>query len=269
MDVDEKEQWLAPVDVDEEGSCDEIVMANDDSDSEDNVICADELEAVPKLSPAEVDPSEPAGFGAPTDTAARVADCAASTDLHSADLVDHTVDKTLDALRPCLDKCPASSPVSSADGVPARWECTSCGEVNKSSRDQCNNCGGDPPWCVVRSPVRGEDVDELSSGSSSPGTPQSGGSVAESVPKSVADVVESPAASVDESLPRSVAASGSAKSIAESASPSVADIDSGDEHACVDVDVLLREEEDELQLEAERVTGEIADARARIYHGAS
>lgn len=129
-----------------------------------------------------------------------------------------------------------------------KWVCASCGEDNKPERQRCNNCGGPAPW-VPKSFEVDDAQSEASSSSSAPRKPPlSPKSVAESIPRSVAD-----------SPPRSIAGS-SPRSIAESKAESIDD-EPGDI-------VALSESEDvdEVQLESERIRGELAEARARIFH---
>jgi len=137
--------------------------------------------------------------------------------------------------------------------APAPWECAACGEPNRPSRLRCNNCGANAPWIIEREPV--EDVDARSTSEASP-----------SPVRSLEDSPASPPRSVAESPARSVAASGSARSVAESerrparsvaGSPGgLVDLASGSE----------KEGEDDVEWEAQRLRGEIADARARIFH---
>jgi hypothetical protein len=153
----------------------------------------------------------------------------------------------------------AICPVVEQDGDLAlsRWDCAVCGEANKSSRSHCNNCGTAAPW------VRLQEKEALSSDeSASPPSPPH--CIAESPPGSVADVADSPA--------RSVAGS-SGHCVSESPSP---------ERKVAEVDQILADEDDilelseteevkkpldcECELEAMRLRGEIADARARIFH---
>mmetsp|Transcript_106624 Transcript_106624/g.340201 ORF Transcript_106624/g.340201 Transcript_106624/m.340201 type:complete len:747 (+) Transcript_106624:175-2415(+) len=285
LDVDEKEQWLAPVDVDEEGSCDEIVVARDDDDDDDAAVATgaaapadnDGRAAEPPRSPEQAAVELPRAED-DDDHEATTASSAAVGVVASAGggSVVASILPGLGAagrnlgLRPSAARVapqPSPSPEASPSAGSDKWECKSCGEVNKNTRDKCNNCGGDTPWLTVKSP-NGEDVDELSSASSSPGTPSSGGSVADSAPKSVADVADSPVRDVAESPPRSIAASGSPRSIAESdRRPDVANLAEVESDADDDV-VDLGEAEEEVTLEAERVRGEVADARARIFHAA-
>jgi len=113
------------------------------------------------------------------------------------------------------------------------------------------------PWVKEEEPV--EAVDELSTPSErSPSTARSLNESPASPPRSVAESPPSP--------PRSIAASGSARSVAESErSParSIAESAGG----LVDLEETNSEKGDEeCEWEAERVRGEIADARARIFH---
>merc|ERR1712183_1042775 len=95
-----------------------------------------------------------------------------------------------------------------------------------SSRYKCNNCGKLAPWVIA-------DV-EGGSSSSSETSPSPAGSVADASPaRSVPEIPESPAAEVPESPARSVAGSGSFRSIAGSSADSVASVpledDEGDD----------------------------------------
>jgi len=137
--------------------------------------------------------------------------------------------------------------IPSIDPAAHPWECGACGEPNKASRRQCNNCGGRAPW--VKEELVVEDDDDASSTSSSTASPGPVQNCEADSPLACG----SPARSVQESPARSVsiAASGSARSVAES------------EHSMVDLD--SEAEKEDIAWEADRIRGDLADARARIF----
>lgn len=291
VDVDEKEQWIAPVDVDEEGSCDEVPTG----DEGDVVPIVGKrarralLEAVSAAQAASAAVAE-GGAAAPAQ-APEVASVegggqrpagASPPAAHAAEAAAGAPPRPARSTTPAAAVPPGDTPSASSSSI---WECSACGEVNKARREQCNNCNADAPWITVKSPAGDDDeVDELSSASSqhalsvSPARSSSShASTKASAPKgkarrrrrvarSVAAVTESSPHDVAESPARSVVDSDdSARSVAESQAQSVADLDEVDSDM-VDIDELEKEEQRECEWEAERVHGEIADARARIYH---
>eukprot|EP00931_Biecheleriopsis_adriatica_P079001 TRINITY_DN52418_c0_g1_i1.p1 TRINITY_DN52418_c0_g1~~TRINITY_DN52418_c0_g1_i1.p1 ORF type:complete len:658 (-),score=205.18 TRINITY_DN52418_c0_g1_i1:67-2040(-) len=129
-----------------------------------------------------------------------------------------------------------------------RWECEKCGEVNKPEREFCNNCGARAPWRPEELEVNEEDDAESSSSESPPPPPSPAKSIAESAPRSVA---ESPPRSIAGSSPRSI--------------PDDEQVEIDDEP---EKGGFISESDDgEVQVESERISGELAEARARIYHG--
>uniref|UniRef100_A0A7S0FP89 RanBP2-type domain-containing protein n=1 Tax=Pyrodinium bahamense TaxID=73915 RepID=A0A7S0FP89_9DINO len=153
----------------------------------------------------------------------------------------------------------ASSSRARPDLTPSRWECSKCGEVNKPSRTQCNNCSMNAPWVKEEEPV--EDVDARST--TSEASPSPVRSLGDTPPSPARSVADSPARSV------SVAASGSARSVVDSPRSPARSVGSsaGAGGDLVDLAEIASDKGDEeCQWEADRVRGEVADARARIFH---
>lgn len=307
VDVDEKEQWIAPVDVDEEGSCDEVPDPGEDGEVVPIVgTRARRAQLLGTASPAAVADNGAAAACAGAEEpvplkdsrATRAADTTAeaaaeavaeaiAVQLPSGEREEAAVAARL-VLPATISVGKLASGLQSSGPQIAKWECNACGEVNKARRERCNNCGAEAPWITVKSPDGEDDeVDELSSASSraplsiSPAR-SSSSSVAGSgsgrrraasrvgSKRSIADIAESPANSIADSSARSVAASGSARSVAESLAQSVADLedDNGEAAAVVDLAEVERLEQEEIAWEADRRCGEVADARARIFHNA-
>jgi len=143
-----------------------------------------------------------------------------------------------------------ASKESTTSQATEKWECVSCGEYNKAERQRCNNCGAPAPWV----PKSFEVDDAVSEASSSSSVPKLRADVAPLSPKSIADSLPR---SVAESPPRSIPGS-SPRSIAESKAESIQD-ETGDV-------VALSDEDAEVQVESAKVCGELAEARARIFH---
>ncbi|CAK0862662.1 unnamed protein product [Prorocentrum cordatum] len=131
-----------------------------------------------------------------------------------------------------------------------RWECPSCGEPNKPSRELCNNCDAPAPW-----------LGQISDGDSDASSSNQSAS-ADAGPQSVEG---SPVKSVGESPARSVAGSGSARSVSDVPEMDVDDSSSSGEEAPL-AKLGQVSKEDGIQWEADVVRGELADARARIFH---
>lgn len=158
-----------------------------------------------------------------------------------------------------LERLASGADVAKEDLVPKeKWECLHCGEVNKPARQRCNNCQSRAPWLPESFEV--DDNDAASSSSSEPRRrrppkePSPARSIAESLPKSVA---ESPARSIPGSSPRSISHS----------EPENIDLDDDRPPGAEDIVALSDGEAEECEFESERLRGEIADARARIFHG--
>jgi len=142
----------------------------------------------------------------------------------------------------------ASMEDSTASPTRERWVCPRCGEDNKPERQHCNNCAAPAPWVS-----KSFEVDDAPSEPSS----SSSDSKARRPPSPAKSIAESDPRSVAESPPRSIPGS-SPRSVAESHAQSI-----DDEPV---VDLSESEGAEEVQLESERVRGELAEARARIFH---
>eukprot|EP00933_Yihiella_yeosuensis_P023694 TRINITY_DN18435_c1_g1_i1.p1 TRINITY_DN18435_c1_g1~~TRINITY_DN18435_c1_g1_i1.p1 ORF type:complete len:623 (-),score=175.75 TRINITY_DN18435_c1_g1_i1:111-1979(-) len=145
-----------------------------------------------------------------------------------------------------------------------KWECAKCGEVNKPTRRACNNCGARAPWVTEEFEVDDAASTSSSASSSKPPSPvkrrRRRNQKDPSPPK---DIEDSPLREIEDSPARSIAGS-SPRSIAESCPEEIDDEPEKEAQKGGQVD---SSGEEDVVFEKENVSGEMADARARIFHG--
>lgn len=137
-----------------------------------------------------------------------------------------------------------------------KWECSACSEVNKASRQRCNNCTARAPW--LPDEVQVEDGDSSSSEQATPKKQRH--------PSLTREVLDSPVRSVGESPPRSIPGSSPRSVPDESEAEQVDLVDDVEPQRVVELGSDAEQDDLDCHLESLRVSGELAEARARIYH---